>query len=98
LASERISPSPANLSGCLFVEFPERLKEIMPSTVISKFNYNAATETLQIKFISGMVYNYLKVPEQVYLDMKNSRAKGIYFNEHIKDSYKFEKVGMAKQD
>ncbi|HUS00161.1 MAG TPA: KTSC domain-containing protein [Chitinophagaceae bacterium] len=64
----------------------------MPSTVISSMNYNADTSTLRVTFISGMIYEYKDVPEEVYIAMKTSGAKGIYLNQHIKSKYRFEKI------
>ena len=64
----------------------------MPSTVISKINYDAATSTLRITFVSGMIYDYKNVPEEIYHALKTSGAKGIYLNQHIKGKYPFEKI------
>jgi KTSC domain len=64
----------------------------MPSTVISQFHYNADSRTLKVVFVSGIVYEYKNVPEEVCEAMKTSRSKGIYFNQHIKGKFKFEKV------
>ena len=64
----------------------------MPSSVVSTMNYDAATSTLRITFVSGMIYDYKNVPEEIYIAMKTSGAKGIYLNQHIKGKYKFEKI------
>jgi hypothetical protein len=64
----------------------------MPSTVISTINYVAATSTLRVTFVSGMIYDYKNVPEEIYEALKTSGAKGIYLNQHIKGKYLFEKV------
>ena len=64
----------------------------MPSTVISSINYDAGTFTLRITFISGMIYDYKDVPEEVYIALKTSGAKGIYLNRHVKGKYLFEKI------
>ncbi len=64
----------------------------MPSSVISAIRYDAATETLRIIFVSGMVYDYKNVPEEVYKVMKISDSKGTYLNLHIKGKYVFEKI------
>ena len=64
---------------------------IMPSTVIREFSFDPLSKTLQIKFVSGLIYEYLHVPEDVYLAMKNFREKGIFFNTHIKGKYEFKK-------
>jgi hypothetical protein len=68
------------------------LQIIMPSTVISSMDYNSEKATLTITFVSGMVYKYKNVPEEVYIAMKTSGAKGIYLNQHIKGKFEFEKV------
>ena len=65
----------------------------MPSTVISYFTYNSETEVLRIRFVSGLIYDYKDVPEQVYIAMKESRSKGVFFNKYIKDKYQFTKIG-----
>lgn len=64
----------------------------MPSSVVARFNYNKETETLTVVFVSGMVYDYLKVPEEVYNEMKAFGSKGIYLNLHIKGRYQYRKV------
>jgi hypothetical protein len=64
----------------------------MPSTVIAAFNYYTDTQTLRIRFVSGIVYDYKNVPEEVYAAMKASFSKGAYFNLHIKNNYSFEKI------
>ncbi|WP_297822025.1 KTSC domain-containing protein [Segetibacter sp.] len=64
----------------------------MPSSVILKSSYNAATATLTITFVSGLVYDYKNVPEQTYKAMITSGSKGTYFNKYIKGKYEWEKV------
>jgi hypothetical protein len=64
----------------------------MPSTVISTMTYDPSTSRLRVIFVSGMVYEYKDVPEEVYIAMKTSGAKGIYLNQHIKGKYAFEKI------
>lgn len=65
----------------------------MPSSVVAEMIYNEQTETLRIVYVSEMVYDYKKVPLEVYLAMRNAFSKGTYLNEHIKNNYEFEKVG-----
>ena len=64
----------------------------MPSTVIASMKYIASTCALQVTFVSGLIYEYQNVPEQVYLDMKRSGSKGTYLNQHIKKNYSFKKI------
>jgi hypothetical protein len=64
----------------------------MPSAVIAEYTYDADNETLTIRYHSGKVYNYLKVPEKVYREMRATMVKGIWFNRNIKGKYRFEEV------
>jgi hypothetical protein len=64
----------------------------MPSTVIANMQYDPASATLRVEFVSGLVYLYKEVPEAVFLAMKTSGAKGIYLNRHIKGRYRYERI------
>jgi hypothetical protein len=54
--------------------------------------YDQETATLRVIFVSGLVYDYKNVPEEVYQAMKTSGSKGTYLNKHIKGHYAYEKV------
>ncbi|QRR00486.1 KTSC domain-containing protein [Dyadobacter sandarakinus] len=64
----------------------------MPSSVVAHFSYDEETGTLRIRYVSGMVYDYRKVPLEVYRAMRDAPSKGIFLNTFIKDQYDFEKV------
>jgi hypothetical protein len=64
----------------------------MPSSVIKSFSYDASRHRLRVVFVSGMVYEYKKVPQEVYDEMRSTFSKGTYLNERVKGFYEFEKV------
>jgi hypothetical protein len=64
----------------------------MPSSVVATIRYDENTSTLRVVFVSGMVYDYKNVPEEVFHEMKKAGSKGTYLNKHIKGSYDFKKV------
>jgi len=64
----------------------------MPSTVIERMDYDAATKELVIGYVSGQTYIYKNVPEPVYKELKASRVKGRYLRFFVKDKYEFEKM------
>ncbi|SDG58636.1 KTSC domain-containing protein [Chitinophaga filiformis] len=64
----------------------------MPSSVVYRMHYDKDTATLRIIFVSGLIYDYKNVPEEVYHAMKTSGSKGTYLNKHIKGHYEYEKV------
>jgi lysyl-tRNA synthetase class 2 len=61
----------------------------MPSTVIRNFFYRSAERTLSVQFVSGRRYDYHDVPPEIAEAMRNAFSKGEYFNEHIKEHYRF---------
>jgi len=64
----------------------------MPSSVIRAMEYNEAKKILRITFVSGLVYDYKKVPPAVFQSLKTSGSKGVYLNQYIKGHYKYEKI------
>jgi len=65
---------------------------VMPSSVVAAIRYDASKSTLRVVYVSGAVYDYKKVPEEVYNEMKTAFSKGEYLNKEIKPNYKFEKI------
>jgi hypothetical protein len=64
----------------------------MPSAVIAAYHYDNVMKTLEIRYHSGKVYQYLNVPEKVFEEMRTTMVKGIWFNRHIKNKYPFKEV------
>ena len=64
----------------------------MPSSVVADIRYDPKSATLRILFVSGMIYDYRDVPEEVYVLMKTSTSKGTYLYQNIKGHFRFKKV------
>jgi len=64
----------------------------MPSSVVAAMKYDALSMTLRVVYVSGSVYDYKKVPENIYTEMKAASSKGEFLNKYIKPNYAFEKV------
>ncbi len=64
----------------------------MPSSVISKIQYDTDSSTLRVIFVSGSIYDYLNVPEKIFNAMKRAASKGTYLNLNIKGHYAFRKI------
>ena len=61
------------------------------STMISDSVYNDATNTLTITYAGGTEYTYTGVPSNVYENFKNSKSKGEFINDNMKDVYAYTK-------
>ena len=63
----------------------------MPSSVIRKYLYKPELQILTIVYVSGAVYDYLDVPQQVFDDFRAAFSKGTYLNKNIKPNFRYEK-------
>jgi hypothetical protein len=73
------------------------INQSMPSTVISEIVYVPEQQKLLVRFVSGLIYAYLDVPEQIYQAMKRATVKGRFLNTRIKGHFKFEKIAPGPE-
>jgi hypothetical protein len=62
------------------------------SSNISAIGYETETQTLEIEFLSGGVYQYAGVSVEEYEALMNADSKGKYFHANIKNRYSFTKL------
>ncbi|KIA83379.1 lysyl-tRNA synthetase [Kaistella solincola] len=63
----------------------------MPSSVIKKYFYKPEQQILTIVYVSGAVYDYLDVPQEIFDDFRAAFSKGTFLNKEIKPNFKYEK-------
>jgi len=73
-------------------------RQTITSGQIKSFGYDYETEDLEIEFISGLIYRYLKVPLNTYEAFVEAESKGKFLNTIIKPSYQFYKVDEEKKE
>ena len=66
-------------------------QHVSSSTVIS-IGYDSQTQTLEIDFGSGRVYQYYGVPDHVHEEIMQASSKGQFFNTYIRNVYAFSRV------
>ncbi len=54
------------------------------SSNISSIGYDTRTQTLEIEFHSGSVYQYHRVPSGLYQGLMSASSHGQYFDAYIK--------------
>jgi len=62
------------------------------SSNISSIGYDPVSQTLEIEFNDGSVYQYDSVPSGEYDGIMHAGSHGQYFHQHIKDVYPYRKV------
>ena len=65
------------------------------STAITSIRYDADARELDVTFTNGKTYCYYDVPLQVYLEFVDVESKGGFFNEKIKDRFRFTEARAA---
>jgi len=63
------------------------------SSNVASIGYDPATETLEVEFLAGSVYQYYNVPGNVYESLMRSPSKGGFINAYVKNFYPFSRVG-----
>ncbi|MBS1503775.1 MAG: KTSC domain-containing protein [Bacteroidetes bacterium] len=63
-------------------------REYVESTMILSFGYDQLNSILEIEFKSnGALWQYLNVPESIFLSMKTSTSYGQFFHSNIKGRF-----------
>jgi KTSC domain len=63
------------------------------SSNLASVGYDPITQTLEIEFHNGGVYQYFGVPTEVYEGLVSAGSKGGYHAAYIRDSYSYSRVG-----
>ncbi len=62
------------------------------AATIRSIGYDEATQTLEIEFTNGGVYQYYELPKEVYEQMMKSASLGRFFLFEVKGGYQYAKV------
>ena len=63
------------------------------SSNIRSVGYDPQSQTLEVEFLSGTIYQYYGVPENMYEQMLKEQSKGRFLNTYIKNQYPYSRVG-----
>ena len=62
------------------------------SSNIASIGYDPGSQTLQVEFQGGSVYQYFDVPESVFQEFLSASSKGRFFHANIKGSFRYARV------
>lgn len=63
------------------------------SSNIASVGHDSASQTLEIEFLNGSIYEYYDVPEDVYQELISASSVGGYFAQRVKNVYGFSRAG-----
>ena len=69
------------------------LRQSVPSSNVASIGYDDATETLEVEFVSGSIYQYYNVPRNLFEELVSAASKEQFLNQYIKNTYPFSRVG-----
>lgn len=67
-------------------------RQSVSSSNIASIGYDANSQTLEIEFLNGGVYQYFDVPQYVYDELMAAGSHGQYLARNIKGTYRYSKV------
>ena len=68
------------------------LRTPVKSSNLQSIGYDLETQTLEIEFKFGKVYQYYNVPNPIYLALMNALSHGTYFHKYIKGTYSYRRI------
>lgn len=66
--------------------------KIWESSTVHLTEYNSENQTLKVEFKNGNIYEYYKVPLNVWESLLEADSIGKYLNTHIKGAYDYKKL------
>jgi hypothetical protein len=62
-------------------------REMVNSVMAVSIGYQELTQTLEIEFKSGEIWQYRAVPQAIHIAMMNSESIGRFFQKYIKGNF-----------
>ena len=62
------------------------------SSNIDSIGYDEETETLEVEFHNGTIYQYYNVPSNLHDQLMQEGSKGRFLNTYIKNAYPYSRV------
>ncbi len=62
------------------------------SSNVRAIGYDSATQTLEVEFVNGSVYQYYSVPENMYEAFLKASSKGQFLHQYIRNAYPYSRT------
>lgn len=67
-------------------------RQHVESSNIESIGYDSNSQTLEIEFLNGSIYQYFDVPQHIFDELMSADSHGKYLEANIKGHYKYSKV------
>lgn len=65
---------------------------VAQSSHLQSYEYDPESQTLQVTFVNGDIYQYYNVPQTEYWNLAQSGGSGAYFHSKIRMGYNYQKI------
>jgi KTSC domain-containing protein len=62
------------------------------SSVLAEVGYDQKRRVLEVKLVSGAIYQYLDVPAREFMALLAAPSSGRYYNTNIKPNYEYRQL------
>ena len=62
------------------------------SSNLRSVGYDSSTETLEVEFHNGGIYQYFGVPSNIHDTLMSANSHGEYFAANVKNNYRWQKI------
>lgn len=67
-------------------------RNYVASSNIASIGYDEPSQTLEVEFLNGSVYQYYNVPKNLYDQLMQEGSKGKFLGTYIKNGYPYSRV------
>lgn len=67
-------------------------RQPIESSVLAEVGYDQKRRLLEVKLVSGAVYQYLDVPAREFMALLAADSSGHYYNTTIKPNYEYRQI------
>jgi hypothetical protein len=67
-------------------------RQTVKSSNVASIGYDPGSQTLEVEFHHGGVYQYLSVPGEVSEGLFQASSHGRYFQAHIRDRFTYRRI------
>lgn len=67
-------------------------RQHVESSNIESIGYDSNSQTLEIEFLNGSIYQYFDVPQHIFDELNSADSHGKYLAANIKGHYRYSKV------
>ena len=68
-------------------------REYVASSNINSIGYDEGSQTLEVEFLNGSIYQYYNVPQNIHEQLMQAGSKGKFLNTYIRNAYPYSRIG-----